>query len=94
MITVTGLARDTDVQEVQGAGFDAVLSKPCDRSTLFRIDALQRIRGEYLEMPGLTLTIAQAARLWGLDSDLCRDLLDRLVTDGFLKCRHDSYSRS
>jgi len=27
---------------------------------------LQRIRGEYTEMPRLTLTVRQAARLWGL----------------------------
>jgi hypothetical protein len=29
---------------------------------------LQRIRAEYLEMPGLKLTAAQARRLWGLDA--------------------------
>ena len=28
---------------------------------------LHRIRGEFREMPGLKLTIAQAARLWQLD---------------------------
>jgi hypothetical protein len=56
-------------------------------------DALQRIRGEYTEMPGLTLTIAQASRLWRLEGDVCQDLLDRLVADGFLKCHHQAYSR-
>jgi hypothetical protein len=30
-------------------------------------DLLNRVRGEYAEMPGLTLTLAQAQRLWGLD---------------------------
>ena len=30
-------------------------------------ELLGRIRGEYLEMPGLKLTLAQAQRLWGLD---------------------------
>jgi hypothetical protein len=33
-------------------------------------DALRRVKGEYLEMPGLRLTPAQAQRLWGLDRDL------------------------
>ncbi len=143
MITVTGLAHDTDVQQAQGAGFDAVLLKPCDPSTLLaevnrtlahsaelrmrsqvqrrrltqlrehvastlqrstaistperireRIDALQRIRGEYIEMPGLTLTIAQASRLWRLEPSLCKDLLGRLVSEGFLKRHNESYSRS
>ncbi len=30
-------------------------------------DVLPRVRTEYLEMPGLRLTAAQAQRLWGLD---------------------------
>ena len=34
-----------------------------------RIDQmLQRIQGEFVEMPGLRLTAAQAQRLWGLDA--------------------------
>ena len=41
-----------------------------------RIDeVLQRIQGEYLEMPGLRLTPAQAQRLWGLERDVCDALL-------------------
>jgi hypothetical protein len=28
---------------------------------------LDRVRGEYREMPGLQLTIAQACRLWQID---------------------------
>jgi hypothetical protein len=27
-------------------------------------DALRRVKGEYLDMPGLRLTLAQAQRLW------------------------------
>ena len=34
-------------------------------------DVLQRIQGEFVEMPGLRLTAAQAQRLWGLDRDVC-----------------------
>ena len=34
-------------------------------------DILRRIRGEYLEMPGLRLTSVQAQRLWGLDARTC-----------------------
>lgn len=40
---------------------------------------LERIRGEYDEMPGLSLTPAQAERLWQLDHDTCRAALTRLV---------------
>ena len=50
---------------------------------------LQRIRGEYLEMPGLTLTTAQAQRLWGLDHDTCASLLAALVDAKFLKTTRD-----
>jgi hypothetical protein len=47
---------------------------------------LQRICGEFLEMPGLTLTLRQAQRLWTLDESICRQLLDSLVAIGFLRC--------
>ena len=44
----------------------------------------ERVRGEYREMPGLRLTVAQAARLFNLDHAQCGQLLDTLVTDGAL----------
>ena len=31
---------------------------------------VDRVRGEFMEMPGLQLTMAQAARLWGSTSPL------------------------
>lgn len=46
---------------------------------------LQIIRGEYLEMPGLHLTSAQAQLLWGLDAVTSEALLESLVADGFLR---------
>jgi hypothetical protein len=45
---------------------------------------LHRIRSEYLEMPGLRLTPAQAARLWGMDPQHSQQLLDSLMMAGFL----------
>lgn len=45
---------------------------------------LARARGEYLEMPGLQLTVSQAARLWALDRATSEDVLERLVSAGFL----------
>jgi len=50
---------------------------------------LQRIRGEFREMPGLRLTIAQAARLWHLDPASSRVYLDALVMDGLLRRKAD-----
>lgn len=52
-------------------------------------DVLQRIRGEYLEMPGLRLTVAQAQRLWGLDRSVCGALLAALVDAKFLSQTRD-----
>ena len=36
------------------------------------------------EMPGLRLTVAQAARLFNLEPKQCGQVLDTLVTDGAL----------
>jgi hypothetical protein len=47
--------------------------------------SMARVRGEYLEMPGLQLTIRQAARLLGLDEGMCARLLDSLAQQGFLR---------
>jgi hypothetical protein len=55
---------------------------------------LQRIRGEYLEMPGLRLTLPQAQRLCGVDSAVCQRVFYVLVETGFLCVRADgSYAR-
>lgn len=43
-----------------------------------------RIEAEYLEMPGLRLTLPQAARLWGLDTGQSAQLLGELTGAGFL----------
>ena len=47
-------------------------------------DVLRRVQGEYIEMPGLRLTLPQAQRLWGLDSTACHALLGALVDAKFL----------
>jgi hypothetical protein len=55
-----------------------------------RIDeVLQRIQGEFVEMPGLRLTPAQAQRLWGLERDTCNALLGALVDARFLEQTRD-----
>ncbi len=52
-------------------------------------DIIRRIRGEFLEMPGLSLTLTQAQRLLGLDRLSCDRLLNALVERGFLFRTHD-----
>ena len=59
------------------------------------LEALRRVKGEYLEMPGLRLTIAQAQRLWGLDRAVCDALLGALVEAKFLlRTRDGAFVRS
>ena len=43
-----------------------------------------RIRAEFMEMPGLKLTIPQAARLFNLDAVRCERVLGALVDSGAL----------
>lgn len=65
---------------------DTVERQPIHRDeTLSVAELLARVRSEYLEMPGLKLTEAQARRLWTLDSTTCRVVLATLVERGFLK---------
>jgi len=59
------------------------------------VDIIQRVRCEFLEMPGLRLTEKQAGRLWGLEPPLCSTLLRSLVDAGFLlRTRDGSYVRA
>jgi len=57
-------------------------------------DVLRRVQGEFLEMPGLRVTEAQARRLWGLDAASCGALLGTLVDMKFLfKTRDGAFMR-
>jgi hypothetical protein len=47
-------------------------------------EVLRRVQGEFMEMPGLRLTEAQARRLWGLDAVSCDVCLGTLVEANFL----------
>ena len=44
----------------------------------------RRVRAEFYEMPGLRLTVAQAARLFDLELTHCAQVLNALVVDGTL----------
>ena len=43
-----------------------------------------RVRAEFREMPGLRLTLPQAARLFNMDADRCERVLGSLVAAGYL----------
>jgi hypothetical protein len=55
-----------------------------------RLDQLvTRIRAEYLELPGLRLTLSQATRLFGIERTACEHVLHELVSHRFLKTMGD-----
>ena len=56
-------------------------------------DLVRRIRGEYLEMPGLRVTARQAQRLFGLDATTCDEVLAGLLQSGFLSRTVDGMFR-
>jgi hypothetical protein len=58
---------------------DDVRSTPAIRA------ALLRIAGEYREMPGLRLTLPQAARLLGVDRSTCELVMTTLIERKVLK---------
>jgi hypothetical protein len=52
-------------------------------------EVVRRVRGEFLEMPGLRLTLEQARRLWRLDELACEAVLGALVDARFLARTRD-----
>ena len=69
-----GAARVTKSPEENGNARKTEPGTPLALQGLFR-----RIEGEYREMPGLSLTLSQAERLWGLDRSTCEFVLTRLI---------------
>lgn len=65
-----------------------------ERRHLARREALRhRICDEFLEMPGTSLTLSQATRLFGLRGDICARIFGELVRDGHLTLSVDSRYR-
>jgi hypothetical protein len=46
---------------------------------------MEQVRAEYLEMPGLSVTLPQAQRLWGADEPACQEVFSLLVSRGVLR---------
>ncbi|MGC4084971.1 MAG: hypothetical protein QM736_23360 [Vicinamibacterales bacterium] len=43
------------------------------------------VRADYAEMPGLSVTLAQAQRLWSADERTCRVVFETLIARGLLR---------
>lgn len=58
-------------------------------------EVVNRLRAEFLEMPGLRLTSGQVQRLCGVEKTLCQLGLDSLVEMKFLCVKSDgAYART
>jgi hypothetical protein len=55
------------------------------RDPVSREGIVRRFNAEYLDMPGLRLTLAQAQRLFGLRADICVRVLNTLVQQEILR---------
>lgn len=51
-----------------------------------------RIRAEFMEMPGMRLTLAQAKRLFGLDSATCDRVFQAMTAAGVLQVSNGVFS--
>jgi len=57
-------------------------------------DVLNRLRAEFVEMPGISLTSEQVQRLCGVDRTICQMVLNALVNEKFLAAKSDGqYAR-
>ena len=56
--------------------------------------AVRRAQSDFLEMPGLKLTLPQAARLWAYDAQFCSAVLATLVETRFLVRSRDTFIRA
>ena len=54
-------------------------------------DVINRLRGEFLEMPCLRLTAEQVQRLCGVEPTICQLVLDTLVHERFLCLARDGH---
>ena len=62
----------------------AILDRPEEGNDAFR-ELSTRIEAEYVEMPGLSVTLPQAQRLWTADRHTCQTVFDRLIARGVLR---------
>jgi len=61
---------------------------------IMKVQLVDRIKGEFREMPGLKLTEAQVARLLSFDSALCSAVLTTLVDRHFLMRTRNTFQRA
>ena len=71
--------------------FEFDVSNDLSVTDLHEYDLRARVASEFREMPGLSLTLAQASRLFSLDRDRCERVLGALVQHGVLVRRGQAW---
>jgi hypothetical protein len=87
MLTARTIAETREASRSQStrATGPSQISRPNDVRAHAIREGVLRVESEYREMPGLCLTLPQAARLWGLDRNTCELVLTTLIDRGVLK---------
>ena len=76
------------IERIPGQRYRVILSEVAMQHTV------ERLRAEFLEMPGLRLTVDQIRRFCGLDPANCSAALNALVEERFLCAKPDgTYAR-
>jgi len=57
-------------------------------------DLISLIRAEYLEIPGLSVNLAQAARLWNVAPERCLEAFEVLTREGFIRRSGERFIRT
>lgn len=91
-------------RDIARRAYDLYLARGCEHGhdvddwlqAIVPHDALlNRLRAEFLEMPGLRLKVEQVRRLCGIEQTICQMVLDLLVDEEFLCIKGDGhYARS
>jgi Fic family protein len=78
------IGRRTQLLTTNSSTADRQATRRAEQSVQLPSSIIERIQAEYVEMPGLSVTLPQAVRLWGLSVPQSEQLLSTLVQSGFL----------
>jgi hypothetical protein len=84
IMTASSRPSSTFATLLEGCGPEFQGRRPAHRDIVHSLAF--RVRAEYREMPGLRLTVVQAARLFDVSPDVARDVLEHLRGASVLTC--------
>jgi hypothetical protein len=82
--TPTQTAASDEIARGRSAHAVTVFRRPERRDLVKRYALVQHVQREFDDMPGTSLTLAQASRLFALSPDVCRRILQELIAEGTL----------